>query len=125
MKASSVDMVFGSYSSSSNEPFVKRDTTRTTVIPRNAGNTQDFLQFLATATCPITIVAIDFAGLTTNKPDLVKFLRDHKAVKNIVIDNIESRNEAYCLTREQILLDKAVLQLFDCRSAPVRRSLMS
>jgi hypothetical protein len=40
MKASSVDMVFGSYSSSSYEPFVKRDTTRTTVIPRTAGNTQ-------------------------------------------------------------------------------------
>jgi hypothetical protein len=35
----------------------------------------DFLQFLAAAACPITIVAIDFAGLTTNKPDLVKFLR--------------------------------------------------
>ncbi|KAI8880735.1 hypothetical protein K501DRAFT_158532, partial [Backusella circina FSU 941] len=83
----------------------------------------DFLQFLAAAYYPVTIVAIDFAGLTTNKPDLVQFLRDHKTVKNIVIDNIESHNEAYYLTREQILSDETVLQLFDCRSAPVRRSL--
>ncbi|KAI8062348.1 uncharacterized protein B0P05DRAFT_246471, partial [Gilbertella persicaria] len=40
MKASSVDMVFGSYSSASDELFVKRDTTTTTVIPRTEGNTQ-------------------------------------------------------------------------------------
>ncbi|KAG2206319.1 hypothetical protein INT47_007333 [Mucor saturninus] len=124
VKASSVEMVFGSYSSASDEIFVKRDTTKTTVIPRTKGNTQDFLQFLAAANYPVTIVAIDFAGLTTNKPDLIQFLRDHKAVKNIVIDNIESQNKTYHLTREQILSDETVLQLFDCRSAPVRRSLM-
>jgi hypothetical protein len=35
----------------------------------------DLLQFLAATTFPITIVTIDFAGLTTNKPDLVQFLR--------------------------------------------------
>lgn len=40
MKASSVNMVFGSYSSASDELFVKRDTTTTTVIPRTTGNTQ-------------------------------------------------------------------------------------
>ncbi|KAI8874985.1 hypothetical protein K501DRAFT_162898, partial [Backusella circina FSU 941] len=112
MKASSVDMVFGSYSSASNEFFVKRDTT-TTVIPRTKGNTQGNTA-KSVASYPITIVVIDFAGLTANKPDLT--------VKNIVIDNIESHNEAYCLTREQILSDETVLQLFDCRSAPVRRS---
>ncbi|KAG1444228.1 hypothetical protein G6F56_010383 [Rhizopus delemar] len=119
MKASSVDMVFGSYSSASDELFVKRDTTTTIIIPRTKGNTQ------AAASYPVTIVVINFAGLTTNKPDLVQFLRDHKTVKNIVIDNIESHNEAYYLTREQILSYETVLQLFDCRSAPVRRSLMS
>lgn len=35
----------------------------------------DLLQFLEATTYTITIVAIDFAGLTTNKPDLVQFLR--------------------------------------------------
>lgn len=40
MKASSVDMVLNSYSSASDEPFVKRDTTTTAVIPRTTGNTQ-------------------------------------------------------------------------------------
>lgn len=34
-----------------------------------------------------------------------------------MIDNIESHNEAYYLTRKQILSDETVLQLFDCRSA--------
>ncbi|KAI9475992.1 MAG: hypothetical protein EXX96DRAFT_506828 [Benjaminiella poitrasii] len=75
MKASSVGMVLGSYSSASDELFVKRDATTTTIISRTTGNTQDVLQFLAAATYPITIVAIDFAGLTTNKPGLVQFLR--------------------------------------------------
>ncbi|ORE01454.1 hypothetical protein BCV72DRAFT_217268, partial [Rhizopus microsporus var. microsporus] len=133
MKASSVDMVFGSYSSTSDELFVKRDITTSTVIQRSITKTPlklkqfalDLLQYLATTTYPIAIVAIDFAGFTTNKPDLVHFLRVHKTVKNIVIDNIESNNEAYYLTREQILSDDTILQLFDCRSAPVRRSLMS
>ncbi|KAI9484941.1 hypothetical protein BDB00DRAFT_773980 [Zychaea mexicana] len=125
IKDSSVDMVFASYSSTSKQPFADRDRTDPIHVPKTSGNTQDLLRLLSTTSKPIAIVAIDFAGLTTNTNDLIQWLRDHEIVKIVLIDNIEALNQTYTFTREQLLTDILVLQQFDSRPAPIERSLKS
>ncbi|KAG0162794.1 hypothetical protein DFQ28_000765 [Apophysomyces sp. BC1034] len=72
---SSVDMVFESYSSTSKQPFANRDRVNPIHVPKTSGNTQDLLRLLSTVSNPIAIVAIDFAGLTTNTYGLIQWLR--------------------------------------------------
>ncbi|CEG79838.1 hypothetical protein RMATCC62417_14254 [Rhizopus microsporus] len=125
IKDSSVDMVFASYSSTSKQPFADHDRTDSIYVPKTSGNTQDLLRLLSTASKPIAIVAIDFAGLTINTNDLIQWLQDHETVKIVLIDNIEALNQTYTFTREQLLTDISVLQQFDSRPAPIKRLLKS
>ncbi|KAL4209935.1 hypothetical protein AB4K20DRAFT_1948659 [Rhizopus microsporus] len=83
------------------------------------------LRLLSTASKSIAIVAIDFAGLTTNTKDLIQWLRDHETLKIVLIDNIEALNQSYTFTREQLLSDISVLRQFDPRPAPIKRLLKS
>ncbi|KAI9288685.1 hypothetical protein BC943DRAFT_301867 [Umbelopsis sp. AD052] len=85
---SSVIKVFGSYSSTSNQRFADRDFVDPVHVPNTLGNTQDLLRHLSTSNKPVAIVAIDFAGLTTNVNDLVKLLRDYETIKMVLIENI-------------------------------------
>ncbi|ORY95811.1 hypothetical protein BCR43DRAFT_525476 [Syncephalastrum racemosum] len=71
----------------------------------------------------VAIVAIDFAGLTTNTNDLIRWLKKNECIKVVLIDNAEAENRTYSLTKEKLLADTSLVQLFDRRSAPVRRSL--
>ncbi|KAG2181862.1 hypothetical protein INT44_008678 [Umbelopsis vinacea] len=122
---SSVIKVFGSYSSTSNQRFADRDFVDPVHVPNTLGNTQDLLRHLSTSNKPVAIVAIDFAGLTTNVNDLVKLLRDYETIKMVLIENIQAHNKTYCFTREQLLKDETVLQQFNCRPELIRRSLRS
>ncbi|KAF7720561.1 hypothetical protein EC973_007491 [Apophysomyces ossiformis] len=123
INGSSVDMVFASYSSTSKEPIASRDRTDSIHVPKTSGTTQDLLRHLSTTSKPIAIVAIDFAGLTTNTNDLIQWIRDHEVVKIVLIDNVEALNQTHAFTREQLLTDISVLQQFDSRPAPIKRSL--
>ncbi|KAG1176941.1 hypothetical protein G6F70_005205 [Rhizopus microsporus] len=126
IKDSSMDMVFASYSSSSKQPFTDHDRTDPLRAPKTLGSTQGaihLLRLLSTASKPIAIVAIDFAGLTTNINDLIQWLRDHETLKIVLIDNIEALNQSYTFTREQLLSDISVLRQFDPRPAPIKRLL--
>lgn len=77
-KRSLVAKVFVSPRSSTKQPFLKRDFEDEDDILSKLndvhGNTKDFLEFLENNT-RICVIAIDYAGLTTNIPDLKKLLR--------------------------------------------------
>lgn len=77
-KRSLVDKVFVSSRSSTKQPFLKRDFEDEDDILSKLndvhGNTKDFLEFLENNT-KICVIAIDYAGLTTNITDLKKLLR--------------------------------------------------
>lgn len=77
-KRSLVDKVFVSSRSSTKQPFLKRDFEDEDDILSKLndvhGNTKDFLEFLENNT-RICVIAIDYAGLTTNITDLKKLLR--------------------------------------------------
>ncbi|KAG1090271.1 hypothetical protein G6F42_019743 [Rhizopus arrhizus] len=76
-KRSLVDKVFVSPQSSAKQQFAKRDLSDDDVLPQLEdvhGSTKDFLKYLK-SNDKICVVAIDYAGFTTNMSDLRDLLR--------------------------------------------------
>ncbi|KAI9267758.1 hypothetical protein EDC94DRAFT_646503 [Helicostylum pulchrum] len=96
------------------------------------GNTQDLLKFLETTQNNVCLVIIDFTGLSTNTDDLKNFVRtfhkcfiicnNHKKLKKIIIDKLPFENETESITREIILENSSIVNLFNCRTNSNQRS---
>ncbi|KAG1138995.1 hypothetical protein G6F37_005182 [Rhizopus arrhizus] len=109
--------VFVSPFSNSDTEFEKRD--------RNA-QASKFIESLkcdntmeASETRMIRLVAIDYAGLTTNLEDLRSFVSKHKCIKEIIIDK---GHRVEVISRKRLLKDDQILQLFRCRVKAVNHS---
>ncbi|KAI7901897.1 uncharacterized protein BX663DRAFT_456182 [Cokeromyces recurvatus] len=115
--------VFVSPFSNSDTEFEKRDknvqAAKFVEALKCDGTTEDLLLCLASETRMIRLVAIDYAGLTTNLEDLRSFVSKHKCIKEIVIDK---GHLVEVISRKQLLKDDQVLQSFCCRVIAVNRS---
>ncbi|EPB83454.1 hypothetical protein HMPREF1544_09782 [Mucor circinelloides 1006PhL] len=80
------------------------------------------ISYINSSVTDICLVAIDFAGLSTNVGDLQNFFNTHKKLKTVLIDKLIYDNEFHEFKREAVLSDPTVLSSFDCRSKPVQRS---
>ncbi|KAI9475634.1 MAG: hypothetical protein EXX96DRAFT_506170 [Benjaminiella poitrasii] len=72
------DRVFVSPISSAGDPFNKRDEKKREEVMTHIvanGDTQDMLRYISDKEKKIILVAIDYAGLTTNCEDMKSFLR--------------------------------------------------
>ncbi|CAO3678643.1 hypothetical protein CU097_011871 [Rhizopus azygosporus] len=50
------------------------------------GNTQDFLAYVKEKKTKICVVAIDYAGFTTNISDLKNLLKEHSNIQKVMIE---------------------------------------
>ncbi|KAI9012062.1 hypothetical protein CLU79DRAFT_709587, partial [Phycomyces nitens] len=89
IKDLSVHIVLTSYPYISKQPFADRDRTNPIHVLKTSGNTRHYIPKNAFACNPIAIVAIAFAGLTTNTIDLIQWLHNHKIAKIALLDNID------------------------------------
>ncbi|KAG1296071.1 hypothetical protein G6F66_003782 [Rhizopus arrhizus] len=84
-----------------------------------SGNAQDMMNHIETADTDICLIVIDFARLSTNCEDIKSFVRSHPKLKKILPVNKTIKT----FTREDILNDHKFMEDFQCRKAPVQRSL--
>ncbi|KAI9301128.1 hypothetical protein BJ944DRAFT_11032 [Cunninghamella echinulata] len=121
----SVDKVYASPMSHANEPLVSRDVNYDKEILKGLknieGNTQDLLSYIRIAK-KVCLVAIDFAGITTNIADLRNFVRDNDSVKKILIDSTPYGKYINIYDRDQLLDSSQELNEFNCRQQCLQRS---
>ncbi|ORX47507.1 hypothetical protein DM01DRAFT_1269520, partial [Hesseltinella vesiculosa] len=60
-------------------------------------------------------VILDVAGLTTNCEDVKTFISNNPNLQPIIIDHIPFDNDVKVISRDQILNDADVLDMFNCR----------
>ncbi|KAG1057347.1 hypothetical protein G6F43_000804 [Rhizopus delemar] len=115
--------VFVSPFSNSDTEFEKRDrnvqASKIVESLKCDDTMEDLLLYLASETRMVRLVAIDYAGLTTNLEDLRSFVSKHKCVKEIVVDK---GHRVEVIPRRRLLKDGKTLQLFRCRTKAVNRS---
>ncbi|GAA5817648.1 hypothetical protein MFLAVUS_011199 [Mucor flavus] len=70
----------------------------------------------------ICLVAIDFAGLSTNTSDLYDFIQVHGSIKTIIIDLSASTGFMKHYNRDDIIDNPSILKDFDCRKPCYKRS---
>ena len=121
-KRSLVDKVFVSPIRNANEQMAKRDITKhpiiqgvkdvdgdtqgkINVITKNEAHNNDsfmidLLEYIRNGT-KICLVAIDYAGLSTNIANLNNFIRVNSSSKKIIIDQYCQLGRFYVLEREQ------------------------
>ncbi|KAG2197273.1 hypothetical protein INT47_010979 [Mucor saturninus] len=97
-----VEKVFVSPSSSVKESFYKRDFKDQDILSELDevnGNTQDFLTFIQ-ENDKVCVVALDYAGFTTNMTDLKNILRQKAIIEEIVLHVVGSVAVEACTRRE-------------------------
>ncbi|KAG1050847.1 hypothetical protein G6F43_006913 [Rhizopus delemar] len=87
------------------------------------GSAQDMMNHIKTANTDICLIVIDFAGLSRDSEDIRSFVRSHPKLKRISVDLLPISNTVRTYSREDILLDHKFMKDFDCRKAPIQRSL--
>ncbi|KAI9356064.1 hypothetical protein BD770DRAFT_420412 [Pilaira anomala] len=110
--------------SSVKESFYKRDFNDQNILSeldKVNGNTQDFLTFIQ-ENDKVCVVALDYAGLTTNMTDLKNILRNNPKLQKIIIDLYCYENQFKVFDREQLLNNVNDLKLFNCRPNYRQRS---
>ncbi|ORX52022.1 hypothetical protein DM01DRAFT_1337010 [Hesseltinella vesiculosa] len=120
-----VDSIFVSNYCKAAEPLADRDMKKNEDILAQlnvAGDMQDALQFIAEKS-KICLVALDYAGLTTNTADLKQFLRNNEQIKKIIVDRLPISNEAHVYESSELIEEQEILKLFDCRKRSYQRSL--
>ena len=65
------------------------------------------------------IACLGYAGLTTNTMDILLFLKKYKQIQEIVV--LHQRN-VKILSRHQLITDDTIIQRFNCRVGPEKRS---
>ncbi|KAI9485636.1 MAG: hypothetical protein EXX96DRAFT_533975 [Benjaminiella poitrasii] len=119
-----VDRVYLSPCSSANQEIGNRDLEsifNISEIEGAVGTKQDMISYIGMVG-NVSLVALDFAGLTTNVNDLEQLLLEMPNIKNIIIDELTQKHSVKILSRKQ-LLDDQEINLFDCRTNCVQRSL--
>ncbi|OAD69596.1 hypothetical protein PHYBLDRAFT_182792 [Phycomyces blakesleeanus NRRL 1555(-)] len=120
-----VDKVFVTTSSRANDTITSRDTNgknaQLTLLNQVHGNTQDLLEYICTSKNDC-LVAIDFAGLSTNTSDLYDFIVAHGSIKKIIIDLSSSTGFMKYYNRDDIIDNPSILKDFDCRKPCYKRS---
>ncbi|ORX53533.1 hypothetical protein DM01DRAFT_1305742 [Hesseltinella vesiculosa] len=120
-----VDKVFVSLSSIASDSLSVRDAKNgnMALAPFNnvTGDTQDLLSFIK-VTENVCLVALDFAGLSTNPSDIVALIKENGNIQKIIIDLSSSGKHVKYFHRKDILEHPDVLQEFDCRHAYPKRS---
>ncbi|KAG2210885.1 hypothetical protein INT47_000039 [Mucor saturninus] len=119
-----VDKVFVSPCSSTKQQFIKRDSSDNDQILSQLnnvhGNTVDFLSLLKNNS-KVCVVAIDYAGLTTNVSDLKISLSENPSLKKVIIDQYLYENHFKYFNNYQLLNNPMDLKAFHCRSKPKQR----
>ncbi|KAI9006258.1 hypothetical protein CLU79DRAFT_712803, partial [Phycomyces nitens] len=110
--------VYASPCCRSTSPLVRSDSdgcSTINMLDNINGNMQDLLEVAAKPGRMIRLCVIDFAGLTDDPVDLIKFLRQ---IKEVVVDN---KGKLEIFSRHQIIHEDK-LKRFKCRKGPVKRS---
>ncbi|KAI7871788.1 hypothetical protein BDF14DRAFT_1718488 [Spinellus fusiger] len=130
MERSMCDKIFVSSSCLASDSLASRDINEKTdllaELTRVDGNTQSDVYppilHISAAEQNICLVALDFAGLSTNVNDLHSFVSKHEKLKTIIIDNLPFNHKVHVFQREAILNDPLSLSPFNCRSKSIQRS---
>ncbi|KAG1146959.1 hypothetical protein G6F37_005353 [Rhizopus arrhizus] len=83
------------------------------------GDTRTLLDKLKCDFREIRIACLGYAGLTTNTMNLLHFLKKYKQIQEIVV--LHPRN-VKILSRHQLITDDTIIQRFNCRIGPEKRS---
>ncbi|KAI8079280.1 hypothetical protein BDF21DRAFT_383424 [Thamnidium elegans] len=114
------ESVFASCKSNADEPIYERDGKKNNYCLENIkGDCQDLINFITMSTKYIRLVVIDYAGFSTNPDDIRSFFRNHKQLKEIVVDE---GHTVSCFSRYDILRNDSVIEKFRCRKACEKRS---
>ncbi|KAI7853140.1 hypothetical protein BDC45DRAFT_511425 [Circinella umbellata] len=119
-----VDRVYISPCSSANQEIQSGDFESTFDISKLegvVGTTQDMISYIG-ITSKVSLVVLDFAGLTTNVNDLKQFLLDMPNIVNIIVDQTPKKNQVTMFSRDQLLNDQEKINQFDCRTNRIQRS---
>ncbi|KAI8063942.1 hypothetical protein BDF21DRAFT_388890 [Thamnidium elegans] len=124
----SVKTVYASPVSNSRDEIASRDLCEKShgllkQLSCVSGSTQDMMNHIKTSKQAICLIVIDFAGLSSDCEDIKSFVRSHRKLKTIVIDSLPVNNTVKMFTRQDILHDNQFTKYFQCRKAPVKRSL--
>ncbi|KAG2201332.1 hypothetical protein INT47_001420, partial [Mucor saturninus] len=113
--------VFASCRANADDKIDDRDIKSTMIykVSHVHGDCQDMLDYITMSNRTVRLVVIDYAGLSTNPDDLKEFVRKHKQLKEIAID--EGQKMAV-FSRHELLKDEKLLQKFNCRIGSVKRS---
>ncbi|KAL7325476.1 hypothetical protein PS15p_207949 [Mucor circinelloides] len=114
--------VFVSKISTAGQPFYERDVNQDS-FEGSDGSTVDLIEFLNSTKKKVILVALDYAGLSTNVEDLKEFLRKQKNITKILIDRLPITSEVETYETEVLLQDENIIKKFDCRTRPLQRSL--
>ncbi|KAI8988020.1 hypothetical protein BDF20DRAFT_853372 [Mycotypha africana] len=101
-----VSKVFASVNCNADQPLVEHDAIKQQEILSQTladGDMQDMLVFISKK--QVCIVAIDFAGLTTNCEDLKVFLKNNPNVKKLIIDKLAESNVCNVYDSQELLND--------------------
>ncbi|KAI8137252.1 hypothetical protein BJV82DRAFT_485111, partial [Fennellomyces sp. T-0311] len=63
----------------------------------------------------VCLVALDYAGLSTDPIDIYDFVCQNQCVQYIAIDNLPSLAKVALFTKAEILDKPELLDAFDCR----------
>ncbi|KAG0162187.1 hypothetical protein DFQ28_001884, partial [Apophysomyces sp. BC1034] len=111
----------------SNEPIATHNLSRWNDIINQLkdiqGTTQDLLAHLKVTTKPMCLFVLDYVGLSTNYDDIYEFISEQTKIKRLAVDRIPATGEIVMFTREEIMAQPSTLKDFDCRKAPVQRSI--
>ncbi|KAL7312371.1 hypothetical protein PS15m_008135 [Mucor circinelloides] len=108
--------------STAGQPFYERDVNQDS-FEGSDGSTVDLIEFLNSTKKKVILVALDYAGLSTNIEDLKEFLRKQKNITKILIDRLPITSEVETYETEVLLQDENIIKKFDCRTRPLQRSL--
>ncbi|CAO3692070.1 unnamed protein product [Rhizopus stolonifer] len=125
-KRSGSDRVYVSPCTNSIEPIVSRDMNANKdmllSLHQCSGNVQDMLKYICVQNEPVVIVCLTYAGLTTGPNDLKEFIKYHKNITHIVVDDNAYNNQFRVHSRDEILNKPCIAGKFKCRTSVGQRS---
>ncbi|GAN02453.1 hypothetical protein MAM1_0022c01897 [Mucor ambiguus] len=111
------DQIIESHVSTANDPLAERDMKQKDELLTQLsaeGNTQDMLAYI-TNTEKNCLVALDYAGLSTNCNDLYGFLTQHPNLEKVMIDTMPTESVIHVYERNRLLNEPEMLKKIDCR----------
>ncbi|KAI9486254.1 MAG: hypothetical protein EXX96DRAFT_534533 [Benjaminiella poitrasii] len=120
------DRVYVSPCTNSTEPIASRDTSANkdmlSSLHQCSGDTQDILKYIRVKKASVVIVCLTYAGFATDPNDLKEFIRYHKNITHIVVDDNSNKNQFHVHSRDQILNKPYIAEKFKCRTSVGPRS---